>query len=67
MCGACGLAVRAADENAAAMCDACLQFGSPWLPALHGGRPRPRAKAVKLKKHRVPPPAGKNRPLRKAP
>ncbi len=29
------------------MCDACLQLGSPWLPALHAGeappRPRPRA------------------------
>jgi hypothetical protein len=28
------------------MCDACLQFGTPWLPALHGGRKRPVAKAV---------------------
>jgi hypothetical protein len=26
------------------MCDACLQLGSPWLPALHEGRPQPRAK-----------------------
>jgi hypothetical protein len=63
MCGVCGLAVRAATADAAALCDACLQLGSPWLPALHGGRPR--AKAVKLKKHRVPP-AGGERPLRKA-
>jgi hypothetical protein len=28
------------------MCDACLQFGSPWLPSLHGGRKRPVAKVV---------------------
>ncbi len=28
------------------MCDACLALGTPWLPALHGGRTRPVAKAV---------------------
>jgi hypothetical protein len=26
------------------MCDACLRLGSPWLPALHGGENRPRAR-----------------------
>jgi hypothetical protein len=28
------------------MCDACLQLGTSWLPALHGGRKRPTVKAV---------------------
>ncbi len=28
------------------MCDQCLILGTPWLPGLHGGRPRPRAKRV---------------------
>ena len=28
------------------MCDACLALGTPWFPALHGGRKRPVAKAV---------------------
>jgi len=42
------------------MCDACQQFGSPWLPALHGGRKRPTAKTV-LGLRTTKPPAAKKR------
>jgi hypothetical protein len=37
------------------MCDACLALGQPWLPALHGGQPRPRTTArtvIRLRKKR---------------
>jgi hypothetical protein len=39
-----GLAAGAVRAKPDRMCDACLQLGSPWLPALHEGRPQPRAK-----------------------
>ncbi|MCF7689469.1 MAG: hypothetical protein K9M98_15150 [Cephaloticoccus sp.] len=31
------------------MCDECLRLGTPWLPALHGGKPRVRAKVRRAK------------------
>lgn len=32
-----------------AMCDECVRLGSPWLPGLHGGKPRPRPKVRRAK------------------
>ncbi|RFC46818.1 MAG: hypothetical protein DUW69_001588 [Verrucomicrobia bacterium] len=43
------------------MCDACLKFGSPWLPTLHGGRKRPVAKAVLGLRVTKPAPAKKRK------
>gem|GEM_PF-1803412 len=38
------------------MCDACLLLGQPWLPELHGGRPRPRVRPAAMKLRQAKPP-----------
>jgi hypothetical protein len=53
-----GLAAGTVHAKLDRMCDACLQLGSPWLHALHEGRPRPRTKLqLRLARHQAKPAA----------